>query len=365
MQHFDKNVEQIDKEITDLQMIGRVISSLFPRIPISMYHNQEQTPVQIISADPESVTIKGTDRSDDGIRILTFTNNFSLYHFWFELGQGSNREIEYLKPIKMVIREDAKRTEARASLSNSKQSRPYILNIIPEENIFSKSEKIFRTIEGSWKRISLELLKHYNACTLKITGENDLRYKIFRVMPRPIFLHIPEKMEPFNTAFFNPYQFKELLLSDNIDRLVGAEITLPIYLKKKILLGYLKVTHSNELGMSDFNKIQGFADTLMQEINNSRELIEIREKIEIGDISSNGIGFSVPYSLDLHNYLKPGNLFIFDLLLDKDRIFTIKAISKFLSKQEDERLRIGAEFYEIGLDEKAILREYSKNIKLS
>ena len=65
MRNIEATNKPNEKEITDLQMIGKVISSLFPRIPVSMYHENEQTPIQVISANQEGLVIKGTDRSDD------------------------------------------------------------------------------------------------------------------------------------------------------------------------------------------------------------------------------------------------------------------------------------------------------------
>lgn len=361
MRNIEAGSIQPEKEITDLQMIGKVISSLFTRIPVSMYHENEQIPVQIISANNEGIVIKATERSDNGIRILTFTNNFSLYHFWFELSHGSNSDLEFLRPIKMVIREDAKRIENRAQISEKIDKKPTVSNIISQEAIFSNPEKLQKIKEKLLENYGAILRSKFENNHLKLESTEDLRMRIFKAGLRPIFLPTPGKLEPFNTAFFNPYQFKELLLAYDGDTIQGAEITVPILLKNRILIGYLKVHGDRALTLEDYTSIQKTANHIMDEIASNQELLSIPGEFTILDISSNGLGFSIPRTEKNKILCSSGSILVFDLSLGENRRFTLKAVCRFL-KEENDLLRVGVEFYELTPDEKANLREFSRNL---
>ena len=366
MRNLEASNKPNEKEITDLQMIGKVISSLFPRIPVSMYHENEQTPIQVISANQEGLVIKGTDRLDDGIRILTFTNNFSLYHFWFELSQGSNKDIEFLKPLKMVIRDEAKRVENRVVVTKQIEYKPFVSLITSTEFISGRYEKIKSFTDLIWEKDSIEIKNKYNSCMIKIGEEENLRLKILKSNPRPIFLNKPGKIEPYNTAFFNPVLFKDLLSNTyDPEPLMGAEITIPILYGNKIVLGYIHVSANETLEMEDFNQINSIALNIMEKINKWDELILLKDKFDILDISSNGIGFLVPYTEENTNIFQQGQILFFEINLEEKTKIPMKVVVRYSSKQENSVIRIGCEFYDLTLEEKSKIKEYSKNINIA
>jgi hypothetical protein len=359
------NNASLEREISDLSMIGKVISSLFPRIPVSMYHENEQTPVQIISANQEGIVIKGTDRLDSGIRILTFTNNFSLYHFWFELMPGSNADIEFLKPVKMVIRDDAKRIESRVVVTKKSEEKIYVQSIVSQEIIFQNLEKILSDIQPIWKSRSDPLRDTFKSIELKLDAKDNLRMTIFRGSTRPIFLPKPGSKEPFSTAFFNPVQYKELLSQTNDpDPIEGAEITIPILFREKILLGYIRATQENPLLMENFQSISSLASVIMAEINSHEEFINVKERCEVIDISSSGLGFLASISETHQKILVQGTILFFSLILLGEKI-PMKAVIRYVSKENENLFRIGSEFYDLTLDEKARLRELSKSLSIT
>ncbi len=359
------NNASVEREITDLSMIGKVISSLFPRIPVSMYHENEQTPVHIISANQEGIVIKGTDRLDSGIRILTFTNNFSLYHFWFELMPGSNADIEFLKPIKMVIRDDAKRVESRVVVTKKSEEKIYVQSIVSQEIIFQNLEKILSDIQPIWKSRSLPLMTTFKSMELKLDAKDNLRMTIFRGSTRPIFLPKPGTKDPYSTAFFNPIQYRELLSQTTDPQPVeGAEITIPLLFREKILLGYVRVTKDTVLQMDDFQAISSLASLIMAEINSHEDLINVKENCEVIDISSSGLGFLASISEAHQKILIPGTILFFTLILLGEKI-PMKAVIRYVAKETGNQFRIGSEFYDLTLDEKARLRELSKTLSLS
>lgn len=366
MRNLESTNKPHEKEITDLQMIGKVISSLFPRIPVSMYHENVQTPIQVISANQEGLVIKSTDRLDDGIRILTFTNNFSLYHFWFELSQGSNKDIEFLKPLKMVIRDEPKRVEQRVVVTKKVGYKPFVSLITSTEFISRKYEKIKSFTDLIWNEEFKKIQNKYNSCTIKIGEKENLRLKILKSNPRPIFLNKPGKIEPYNTAFYNPVLFKDLLSSTNDpEPLIGAEITIPIFYGNKILLGYVQVRANESLEMEDFNQINSIAISIMEKINKWDELILLKDKYDILDISSNGLGFIAPFSEENLNIFTQGQILLFEINLEDNKKIPMKVVVRFSSKQDQSLIRIGCEFYDLTLEEKAKIRDYSKNINIA
>lgn len=360
MRNIEINQPQIEKEITDLQMIGKVITSLFPRIPISMYHENEQIPIQLISANTEGIVIKATDRQDKGIRVLTFTNNFSLYHFWFELSPGSNSDIEFLRPLKMVIRDDAKRIESRSIIEDKPEGKPQISDLISQEDLFLNPEKLKKVHATLVEKFGAAIREKFQNFILKLDGIEDLRLRIFKAGLRPIFLPNPGKLDPFNTAFFNPYQFKELLIAYQ-EQMVGAEITIPILLKSRILIGYLKISGDKPLLLEDYTFLQKASNQMMDEIASHPELITIPGMFELVDISSNGLGFKIPSSPENQTHTSPGKILLFDFKIGESTKLTLRCISRY-QKEENHSLRIGVEFYDITPDEKANLREFAKSL---
>ncbi|MCB1141763.1 MAG: PilZ domain-containing protein [Leptospiraceae bacterium] len=349
----------MNKEIVDKDMMGKIIQNLFTKIPISMVYNGVQIPIQIISATHEGIVIKSTRRQDKQLRELTFTNNGSQYHFWFELADDGNFELEFLNPVRMEIQDSLHRAEERIHL-DAGASKSHITNIIPEDIVYFRHSQILEAIESIWNHKSRLLKEKYIYHNLKIDGKEDLRFKIFKSKSPAIFLPSKDQSTPFNTTFFNPVHFKDLLNIAGESPLVGPEISIPIYLKNKILLGYLQVKHNEDLTLSDFNFMSSIATLIQGEINLLDLFIIHSEKCEVEDISIHGIGFHVTETEKLIRDLRPGRIILFQAFFERGLNAYFKAIIRNNVKLNNGKIRIGCEFFNQTPEEKIFIENFSK-----
>jgi hypothetical protein len=113
--------------------------------------------------------------------------------------------------------------------------------------------------------------------------------------------------------------------------------------------------------MEDFQSCSSIAGTLISEINSHEELINVHEKCEVIDISSSGIGFVVSNSDNHQKLLAPNAILFFNIQILGEKI-PMKAVVRYASKDDNQKLRIGCEFYDLTMDEKAKMRELSKSL---
>jgi hypothetical protein len=351
----------MDKNIIDKEMMGKIVQNLFMKIPISMIYEDNQIPLQIVSATQEGIVIRSTRRIDSEPRILTFTNNGNQYHFWFELAPGSNMDLEFLMPIRMEIKTEIKRNENRHLIGGSTEF-SYITNIIPEDILVLKSDSLNTLIEPIWKSKSKILKEKFNYSNLRINTRDDTRYKIFKAGSPQIFLPEKNSTKPFNSSFFNPETFKDFLNPDGDFPIIGAEISIPFFIRSKILLGYLIVKNDNGLTLSDYNLINSISTYIQGEINLIDEYVLYKEKCKIDDISKHGVGFLILEDSTLIKEMRQGRVIIFQTYLGKNNGVYFKAIIRNVIKSKTNYLRVGCEFFNQTPEEKIFIENFSRKI---
>lgn len=346
-------MENNPEVIENLQLLGNVIKSLFSNIPVAMLYENEEIPIRTICIDKEFIVIRATGRKDKEDRILTFTNSGSLYHFYFCYTDKSTEDLEYLEPKKLVIFKKAHRKLERAIL-DSPQKKSYVGNIILEREVWQKlSENIL------WQKVLKETLQSLKAKFDYVNfiqyNDSELRFKVLLHTGKPIFFPRREWV-PMSNSFSDIKNLKQILPNENWNDLKGPEITIPLYLRSKKLLGALVVKNQKDLELGDYTLTNMLFSLLQRELNQTKKIYLSTEKFPVLDISMGGVGFFID-DPKLFPYFQVGEELMLEIFLGGIS-WNFSAIVRNTNLLEDKKLRIGAQFQNLTPEESLFLENF-------
>lgn len=280
------------KEITDRDMIGAVVFNLFTKLPVSMIYLDEQIPVTVIKASRDGLVIKSAGRLDSEIRVLTFTNNGQLYHFNFQLVSDPGKEIEFLEPVKLIIKKPTKRAAERKVLSSEEKTSSFVENFCLESSILSLPEKIVLQ-ENEWiKAAEQKLSLKYKYVEFAIHGDStDVRKRILMVARKPVMFG---GGNPIPSISAEVEEYSRILDQDLKSQFSSPELLLPLVYKNKVPVGYLSIKSDSGFNSSDWIEANTLTAELHKIISEINTFSETKGRGEILDISTHGIGFYFP-----------------------------------------------------------------------
>lgn len=339
--------------IENVQLLGNVIKSLFSSLPVAMLYENEEVPIRTICIDKEFIVIRSTGRKDKNDRILTFTNSGSLYHFYFHYTDKSTEDLEYLEPKKLVIFKKASRKSERTVL-NSSQKKSYIGNIILEREVWQRlSENIL------WQKVLKETLQSLKAKFDYVNflqyNDSELRFKVILHTGKPIFFPRREWV-PMNNSFSEIKSLKRILPNENWNDLKGPEITIPLYLRSKKLLGALIIKNQKDLELGDYTLTNMLFSLLQRELNQNKKIYLSTEKFPILDISMGGVGFLIDDS-KLFPYFQIGEEFMLEIFLGETS-WNFSTIVRNTNLLENNKLRVGVQFQNLTPEESLFLENF-------
>jgi hypothetical protein len=354
--HFSENSD-LKQEITNPAMIGQVVKSLFPQLPIAMIYEGEEIPVKVVSATKEMLVIRSLGRKDAEERILTFTNNGSLYHFHFTYLPQSNPDWEFLTPSKMVIQKNSLRKKERLHVKQDSGNSYYINGFIESNSVIEKINSM-RGVQKAIEEALTTIRLRFSSGEFHDFSENDFRCKVLQISGLPIFLinsrnHIP------NDNFTNLNMIKKAIPESEWETIRGPEITVPIYFRGKIMVGYLKMTHSMELEYEDFSLLNMLQSLITKEINQRDIFLFSDEKAKIIDMSKGGVGFIHPRA-GYEDAFKIGKKILFEMHMDKGLFAVFHVIVRNIRIHEEQFLRVGCEFFDLTEEESIFLQNFSE-----
>ncbi|MCB1177012.1 MAG: PilZ domain-containing protein [Leptospiraceae bacterium] len=349
----------IEKEINDPSLLGQVIKSLFLNMPVSMIFDGDETPVKVLNAEKEFIIIKSTGRKDFGDRLLTFTNNGSLYHFHFNLKNKVNQADEYLEPYKLVIMKNGLRKHERIPVKEVESKSYYIQSFIKVEEIFPKLSKLNSLNINIQKMIS-SIEERFLEVEFIHTEDSDFRIKLMKISGLPIFL-ANSRNHSIGNSFINLKEMKEYFGTDEWEEIQGPEISIPIYFKGKILLGYIKVRTEIEFELDDVTFINTFVNNFTRIINKEEGFEFSKEKGKILDLSNSGVGFLHP-RIGYENVFRVGEKVLMEMHMDKGLFANFQIIIRNNSNINENSQRIGAEFFELSEEESIFLKNFSEKL---
>ncbi len=343
--------------IENLQLLGNVIKSLFGNLPITMLYENEEIPIRTICVDKEFIVIRSTGRKDKDDRILTFTNSGSLYHFYFHYSNKSTEDLEYLEPKKLIIFKKATRQIERTILDTPKK-KSYVGNFILEREIWERlSENLL------WQKVLKETLQSLKAKFDYVNfiqyNDSELRFKVILHTGKPIFFPRREWV-PMNNSFSDIKGLRQILPNEKWNDLKGPEITIPLYLRSKKLLGVLVVKNQKDLELGDYTLTNMLFSLLQRELNQNKKIYLSTEKFPILDISMGGVGFLIT-DPKLFSYFQVGEELMLEIFLGEIS-WNFSTIVRNTNLLEKDKLRVGVQFQNLTQEESLFLESfYSKS----
>ena len=349
-------MENQEEVIYNKNLLGNIIKSLFVNLPVSMIYNNEEIAIRVICVEKEFILIRSTGRTDREERILTFTNNGSLYHFYFEYTDKSTEELEYLEPVKLIVRKHALRKQKRTIFLPSSNS--YITNFILDSQFHNSLSENILWIKALNETL-FSLRSKFKFAGFQFYEETNLRFIILKYTGKPIFFPRNDWV-PANPSFSDIKPIRKVLKDVNWNEVKGPEITLPAMYRSKKLVGALIVKHNQDLEMGDYTLVNMLFSFLQRELNKNKKLAFSNEECKIIDISIGGVGFIVERQ-ETFSYFEVGREMIVEIYLAGVSAL-LSLIIRNTRMLDEKKLRVGAEFKDIGQEERVFIQNFYSNI---
>jgi hypothetical protein len=350
-------IDSKPNQIEDKKLLGSLVKSLFPNLPISMVYKGEEIPLRVICLEPDFVLIRSTGRTDQEDRILTFTNNGSLYHFYFRYTEKSTSDIEYLEPLKLVIHKHSLRKQVRTP-SSILDSNTYVTNFVKESTLQEKIQE-----NCLWKQTldeSISFLREkFSEVNFHFSDRKDLRFQAIEYTNKSIFF--PRKdWIPFNSTVSEIKELRNIMPNEDWNIVKGPQIVVPLFYRSKKILGYVSVQNESEMELGDFTLVNLICATIQKSINQIQEIILTSEQCSVLDISLGGVGFLIKQE-NLFPEFETGQEFILELFIGGvSAIFSI--IVRNVNILEGKGKRVGAEFKDNGEEEIIFLKSFYHSV---
>ncbi|TGL58251.1 PilZ domain-containing protein [Leptospira ognonensis] len=346
----------MEKEITDIDGILKVVSALFGKLPVCIIHENKELPVKIIALKNKALIINSALKFTSKARILTLVHNGSKFLAQFTLVGGDGNGIEVLQPLKISIR-PATRQGNRVEVADSANGSLRVTNLI---NIVD----ITKAIGFDDKKVDLILLayraklaKIFPTSSIYFAGRADNRLRLMQHYDKSIYI-IDRKNKSTANPLYLP--FDEYLRIFDTSKLADdliSEIALPIRYKGYMSLGYIQVLSDKPLDMEVFNQITLFSQAISRDIVATGVFQESKENCPVIDLSSGGISFlHAPTRAFSRNVTMNGTI-IFDLVMNADTKATFRGVIKNIRNLE-ANYRVGCQFYHPNVRDQEILETY-------
>lgn len=346
----------MEKEITDIDGILKVVSALFGKLPVCIIHENKELPVKIIALKNKALIINTALKFTSKGRILTLVHNGSKFLAQFTLIGGDGNGIEILQPLKISIR-PATRQGNRIEMTDAANGAIRVTNLI---NIID----ITKAIGFDDKKVDLILLaykaklaKIFPTSSVYFAGRADNRLRLMQHYDKPIYI-----LDRKNKSTANPMYlpFDEYLRIFDTSKLADdliSEIALPIRYKGYLSLGYVQVLSDKPLDMEVFNQVTLFSQAISRDIVATGVFQESKENCPVIDLSSGGISFlHAPTRAFSRNVTMNGTI-IFDLVMNAETKATFRGIIKNIRNLE-ANYRVGCQFYHPNVRDQEILESY-------
>jgi hypothetical protein len=294
----------MNKEVTDIHSIKKLVDTLFKMSPVYLEVNGESIPIKYIEFKPEGILIR-TPKSDSDTneRILTVTNKDNLFQCnCLEIGSDDFGN-SILKPLKLQIQEIS-------NLSNSDNTFS-ITNIVTPPDIFSalNDSRVSQIIKRAPKvNYMFDFFEVY------ISEKMTSRMRLIATHDKPIFIPNISNPEQVRPEFVPFKDYISLTKGSNFLDKYKAEICIPIKYKNFVLIGYAHAMHGNRLDYNSYNTFRLVASSVVRDIHTSGLFEETKEICPVMEIGKDFIRFLHPPTRQANRIFSMGAQIIFDLV---------------------------------------------------
>jgi hypothetical protein len=347
-------VETKVKEIEDISLIGQFVSSLFPKLPVSLIHGGEQIPVKILDTSRQGIVIRSTGIPPQE-RVLTFTNSGSLYNFFFKMSEKSNEDLEYLIPHKMIIYPSVSRLIERKALNTSEKNEIFISSLTLANEVVSKI-----AFDPKWTSTIHDHIKILKAIFSNIefisAMQSDPRVKLLKLTGKPFRTQSVATLS-MKQVFSEKKEMESFLEPNEWETIKENEFLFPVNFRNKVFLGAIRIEAGSELELEQYNLIVQTLQSIAKSLHTREDTFYHKGKLTIEDISLKGIGFYLPKKGSTQ-LLAPGTKVLLELTVSKGLMAFLEATVRNLREEGENTIRMGCEFVNLSPEEKIFLENF-------
>ncbi|TGN11921.1 PilZ domain-containing protein [Leptospira ilyithenensis] len=337
----------MDKEITDIDGVLKVITALFGKLPVSIQYEGKDIPVKIIALKNKALIINTPLIFPNKDRNLSVVHNGSKFVAQFLLAGGDGHGIEILTPKKISIvaatRETTRVEVAPASGSNATLKAINIINVIDVSKAIGFDDKKVDAVLLTYRT---KLMKAYPQSSIYFAGRMDNRLRLMHHYEKSIFIMDRKDKSSASPQFFPFDEYLRIFESSKIDDKYISEICIPIRYKGYVHLGYVQVLSENILTMEAFQQVEIFASAVARDVISTGVFQESREVCQVMDLSSGGISFLHSPSRSFSRSMTMNGTILFDIVFNQESRATFRGIIKNIRNQETN-FRVGCQFYNL------------------
>lgn len=348
----------MEKELTDLESIAKVINSLFGTNPVFVQIEQGDLPVKVVALRPQGLVVRFPKIAfSTRERKLSVVHNGHLFVGDFlYVGGDLAAGLEILKPLKMVIGPATRRAE-RITLPDGSIDSVFVTNIINQIDVLKALGFSDKKIEAILHNYSTRLKQSFGYGNIYFSDKLDNRLRLMISFDRPIFIPDRKEKESVPNDFFPFDEYLQILKVTKIQDRFISEICIPIKYKGYVPLGYVQILGETPFDIKSFNELNILVSSLKKEIIQTGIFQESKEICEVTDLSMHGLSFLHPPTRMMNRSFTPGSTVIFDLQFSHNVRNSFRAVIKNI-KPTEKLYRIGCQFHPSKAEEMKTLEDY-------
>jgi len=339
----------MDKEITDLKSIHKLIDSLYKITPVFMEVDGEDISIKIIDNKPEAVVIRSPKvNSNTTERRLTMKSKENIFIALFTEIDVDDFGNSILKPVSLLIRDIFAEKET-ISLKVS--------NIISQIDIFRSltDDRIGLIVKNAPKvNFMFDFFEVY------VNERMNSRMRLLSTHNKPVFIPNYEKPELVKPEFIPLKDYLPIAKANpNFER-YKSEICLPIKYKNYLMIGYVHAMHTTRLDINSFNTFKLIVSSIVKDVHSSGIFEESREVCPVEEVNKNTIKFLHAPTRLATRIFSMNAILIFDIVNKEGRRKFFRATVKGIKPTNKDYL-ITCDFLVGSPEESEAIHEFINN----
>ncbi len=334
------------QSITDRKLFRNILKQFFFDKSCFINNPWGNAEVRFLSSEGEYVQLHSPGFDEDPKNCMVFTRNYNNIIFVYLKFCGKKTENIYLfNPTKFQIIETERKDE-RCYLEKDRNNRSTIFitnfisqtSIINSLNLHQKKIKRIEEIIGYDTSHEFEYIKVY----FYNYGRDDPRMNYFCNNKIPIFIQDINFVNDQNTVIIENYMkyiYKTDSYLNNHKRLI-SEISVPVMFNSWIPYGYVQINNSTPLTTSSVEHAVCLASFIDDSIKRENIFSVSRDKLDISDISKNGIGIIFSNKKYIPYYLKD-SFVLLDIFFPSSLKTSILADVRHLEIMQNKTIKAG------------------------
>lgn len=345
----------MEKEIKDPDAILKVITALFGKLPVQIFHSGKEYACKIIALKNKALIINTALKFPNKERELIVVHNGTKFSAHFLLVGGDGNGIEILTPVKISLTQ-ATRQGNRVELGEE-HSGLFVNNIINVNDVSKAIGFDDKKVDTILLAYRTKLAKAFPQSSIFFAGRMDNRLRLMHHYEKSIYILDRKDKSSANPMYFPFDEYLRIFDNSKIPEHFTSEISLPIKYKGYIHLGYVQVLAEKPLDYDVFKQLEVFANSVSRDIISTGVFQESRDVCKVMDLSMGGVSFIHAPSRSFSRSVTMNGTILFDLNLENGKKVTIRGIIKNIRNQETT-FRVGCQFYNLNRSDIEILEEF-------